>query len=982
MTSITKIVQRRHRRQLRRQAKHTRSRLWFILLTTAAILLVILPMGIVFGGTMVLYGQAVGNLPAPVDTIASGPILGTTELYDASGSRILYAVQDPLGDRRTWVTLDQLPSYVAQATLLREDADFLIVTRFDAVQTVTKLWRNLLGEAILPADQTLTGRLVRNVIDPQPDVAGERWARMQEIALVAEINRRYSPREVLEWHLNTNYYGNEIYGIDAAAQIYLGKRAVDLTLDEAALLAAIPLQPDYNPVDNITAALGRRDDTLRLMLSQGVISEAEYQTAARHVTPVLFDGGQRPSFAPEFALYARHQAEDILDRLGYDGARMVSRGGLRITTTLDVDLYLQSECVLRAHLAQLAGRVPDGQTLDGSLCNAALSLETMPPIQVAPDSGTLVILDVNTGEIKSMVGSATEKLYQPGPTLYPFVYLTGFLGGNYSAGTMVLDIPSRFPGAVEGLIYTPTNPDGRFYGVMNLRDAMGAGLLPPVASVAQSVGISNVAIKAQSFGLVGLSEFGYDLSLLERGGTVSVMDMAYAYNTFATLGQMIGVEGGARSRDPVAVLKIEDSEGKVLWEYDRSQTGANCTTLNCTGILEASLSYIVNDILADQETRWNTLGETNILATTRHTAVVNGTTGDDRDDWTIGYTPQLLVAVNLSRTDRQPLALDNYGLFGAAVIWRTVMDYAHNRANLPNADWLRPDNLIDVTICELSGLLPNGNCQVRREIFREGTEQLLTEDTFWKRVEINTLNSLLASPTTPDSLRSQRIYFVPPAEAMDWWVSQNRPLPPTNFDTVTLPDALSATQILQPLPLDYIGGRVDIRGSMDESNFAYYQLSYGAGATPDGFFNITDQVTTYAPGTTLGIWDTSSLDGQYTLQLLVVLKDGKSDTKRIFVIVDNLAPTLTLSAGEAGQVFQWPRDEVIPLVADAQDNRQVQRVEFYHNGQFIGTDEEWPYGFDWEINRTGTEFFSATVFDAVGNSASAEIQVEVVRSGE
>lgn len=988
MASVTTIIHRRRKRKARRRIAQGRNRWWAALIGVIVLLLVVVPAGMAFGSAALVYAQAASLLPAPQETIAREPQAGYTRLFDRSGDVLLYTVQDPLGSRRAWVSLEDLPPYIAQATLLMEDPDFLEVTRFDAARTLSKLWQNFLAGP-LPADPTLTGRLVRNVIAPAPEVIGVETAA-REIALVAEINRLYTPEQVLEWHLNTNDYGNEVYGIDAAAQYYLGKRAVDLTLDEAALLAAVPVAPEYNPLENETAARRRQSDTLRLMLAEHLISQEAYTQAANSVTPILQEAAQTPSIAPEFATYARRQAEHILNTLGRDGARLVARGGLKITTTLDVDLYLQTECALRAHLAHLRAESFDGLTLTGGPCSSAAFLPQGPGFSggILPDKGEVVILDAATGEIRSMVGAVSRASHQPGVTLFPFVYLTGFLSPelNLNAGTMVLDIPRQFPGAAEGLIYTPNNPDGRFSGPINLRDAMGAGLLPPAAAVAQSKGINNVLTIAHQIGVNTLDSGLYDLSLLERGGEVSLLDMAYSYSVFASLGQRIGIYRDPirprfRSRDPVAILRIEDANGEVLWEYQIDQTGANCTPLNCEPIFEPGFGYIINDILSDQRTRWPVIGENNVLDLPRRAAVVNGLTGDDRDNWTLGYTPQMVVGVTLNRADGVPMTLDPYGLQGAAPVWRAVMLYAHTRDALPEAVWPRPASIVEARICQRSGMSYNGICPSRTEIFVSGTERALSEDSYWQLVEINSLTNQRATASTPAGVRSTQVYFVPPPEAMDWWRANNQPLPPTQFDTVTLPDELGATQILRPLQFDSVGGVVDIRGSMDESNMQYYQLSYGAGYNPERFFDITGQQTAYTPGTTLGLWDTTNLpDGLYTLRLVVVLSDNTLDAKVINITVDNTAPVITLSAGEAGQTFTWPDDETITLAAEVNDIK-VDRVEFYHNGQFLGADTDWPYGFNFRINRTGIEIFSATAFDAVGNSASAEVQVEVVRSG-
>jgi membrane peptidoglycan carboxypeptidase len=982
VASVAQVIRRRRQRQARRRAVQSKNQRWLAILFTAITVIILVPGGVALGGAVVLYWGAVGTLPTPTDTIYLDPIIGPTQLYDRSGQTLIFSVQDPLGDQRAWVSLDTLPAYVAQATLMMEDPNFLTTTRFDGFQTFSKLWRTVLGGPF-PADPSLTGRLVRNTLMPDEDP-------IREIALVAEINRRYTPEQILEWHLNTNYYGHEAYGIEAAAQVYLGKHAAELTLDEAALLAAIPPAPQYNPLDNATAARGRQTDVLRALQVAGHINSEAFNQAAATQTPIQSVSAQF-SLAPDFALYARRQTEDILDDLGQDGARLVSRSGIRIITTLDLDLYYQSECALRTHLAHLSGDTSEQSTIAGGICQSA---QYLPPVELGgspPTTGILAVIDVATGEIKSMVGPAAAMSYQPdptrilsyqpGPVLYPFVYFEGFRSTLFTPATMVLDIPSPFPGPAEGLIYTPSNADGLFRGPMNLRDAMGAGLRPPVVSIAHSQRIDNILLIAHRIGLNSLSENArYDLSLLERGGEVSVLDATYAYSVFASLGDMRGVSAqsiarGYRQRNPVAVLRIEDSDGNILWEYDDTQIAASQVP-----IIAHELGYMVNDILSDQETRWPVIGQNTVLDLSRPSAVVFGTTSDDVDAWTVGYTPHIVTGVHLGRGDGQPMTLDSFGLQGAAPVWRAVMEYIHTRDALPAIGWERPPGIIEARVCDRSGLLPNGACSEHTEIFLEGTQPTLT-DTFWQPYEINSETGQLATANTPAGLRIQQVFFIPPAEAADWWQAHNLPVPPVEYDSVSVPELFGSVQILQPERFAYVGGVVDIRGSLVPNDMQFYTLSYGQGLNPTEWIQIGEQQTAFTRGSTLGTWDTSGLDGLYNLQLRVVLNDNSVDTDIVPVTIDNASPVVTLIAGAPGQVFRFPVDSVIPLVAEVQDNLAIARVEFYHNGQLLGVDAEWPYGFDWDITQTGSETFTAVAFDAVGNQSSGEIAVEITRAG-
>lgn len=986
MASVAHIIRRRRRRRAHKTATHDRNRNLTLMMLLLGALIVLAPVSIIVGSVAAAYSRAVDVLPEPRDTIFLDPIIGPTQIFDAQAETLLFSVSDPLGDQRTWVDLETLPQYVIDATILWEDPDYFATGAFSAVAAFNKLVENRV-DGPLEAETSLTARLVRNVILPPRDFVTINQ-RADEIALIAEIHRLHSLDDILEWHLNTNYYGNEAYGIDAAAQVYLGKAASDLTLDEAALLATIPTAPRFNPVDDEAAARSRQADLLRLLLTNSYITQAEYQNASTNYTAIRPDAGQTPLVAPEFAIYARRQAETILDALGENGAELVSRGGLRITTTLDLDLYYQSECVLRAHLAQLSGDVATASTvtaLDGGDCVSAAYL---PNVEVAgevpPDSGALVLLDVNTGVVKAITGQGTRARYQPGPALYPFVYLAGMLDASYTPASMLLDIPQSFPGAAAGLRYLADNNDGEYRGPMSLREAMGAGLRPPVMQVANSLSINRVLREAAfPLGITSLDPATLDLALLETGGAVSVLEMTQAYAVFAAMGDIFDFRrllpgGGANlQRQPIAIRRIEDANGVLLWEYNPA--------IGQSSLLQSEAAYVINDILGDDSTRWNTLGQGNILEITRPAAVNAGITADRADNWTIGYTPHLVTGVRIGRGDGASTSLQGFAANGAPAVWRAVTEYAHIRDGLPPDAWPRPSDIGETLVCEISGLAPNGVCETRPEIFISANQaQTLPEDTFWVEVEINTDNNLLTTVNTQDALRRKVTYFVPPDEALDWWQLENLPLPPTQFDT-SLPDEFRRGQaaITNLVASDVVGGLVEIRGSMNSTELDFYQVAYGETVNPATWTNITDRITEFNPqsNTLLTTWDTANLNGPYTIRLQVTLEDGTFDDAFVFVIVDNVAPTVVLQTDDApGKIYRWPEDDTIPLVAQVTE-QFMSRVEFYHNGQRVGIDEQPPYAWDFEITGTGSESFVAVAVDQVGNlTESLPLDVDVLRS--
>ena len=988
MASVTHIVHRRRQRRKRRRNALAYRRFWFGLAGIIAFLLVIIPTGIVLGYMAIVYSRAMNTLPEdPQQTLYLDALAEPSQIFDSSGQTLLFAVQAPLAGEHTWIPIEEMPEHLISATVLWEDSNFLQATSFDPFHTFSQLLLNL-DHGPLEKDTSITARLVRNVIDPTLDSENAPVDYAREVALIAEINRRYSPVEVLEWHLNTNYYGNGAYGIEAAAQTYLGVSARDLRLDEIALLVAIPTQPEINPIDNDTAARGRQRQVLRQLLGAGHIIQTEFEQATNVYTPVRADAGQIPLIAPEFSVFARQQAEKILRLRGLDGRQLLTQGGLRITTTLDLDLYIQAECMLRTHLGRMAQDATLVTAIDGTPCYGEAYL---PMVDMAsagdspPDTGAIVIIDAVSGEIRAMVGPGTNDDYQPGPTLHPFVYLAGLVNTdpNYTLAEMLLDVRRTFPGAADGLLYVPNNADGQFRGPVSLRDAMGMGLLPPAAEVANVLNINDVINDVvHPIGINGLRDGIYDLSLLERGGGVSVLDMTYAYSTLADSGMMSGLplsedlyERGFRNYDPVAILHIEDAEGNILWDYYDDEVTAKSRVL-----FLKDAAYLINDALADDLPKQMILGDNNLFEMSRKMAVVNGLTVNQTDNWTIGYSPQIVTGVRLGRVDGQAVSLSNWGIEGAAPVWRGVMEYLHDRDSIPANGWPRPESVVELAVCERSGMSLNNACPPRTELFLYAG-QMPEVDTYWQLVEVNTQTNQLATANTPAANRNTHAYFIPPDDAMEWWQANNLPLPPTQHDTLSRPDIISNTVILQPANLDYIGGIVSIRGSIDTDEMDYYQLSYGQGMNPNEWIALTDAVDTVIPGTSLAEWDTSTLYGSYTLQLTVVMQDGTREAATNLVTVDNISPSVILTAGESGQVFSTD-DSVIPLIATARDDIRIDRVDFYHNAQYIGTDEKHPYQYDHRIIRSGTERFTAVVFDAVGNSSEASIQVEVTISGQ
>lgn len=952
MSATTRILQLRRRRKARRLAGRRRWRPGPGALLPVALLL-LLPVALFVGGAwwMVRDAQvALAPLPAPGQAAVAG---SPTRFHDRSGEVLLLATQEVRDDAPAWRRLAELPALLVAATLLAEDPDFLTRPAPSPVSLALRLWQNRLG-GTAAQDGSLTARLARRLYAP---AAAGALQREREIVLVAELERRHSRETLLEWHLNSSDYGQDARGIEAAARLYLGKAATALTLDEIALLAAIPAEPGLNPWQQEAAARRRQAELLREMRRAGLISAGEAAAARARVTPVQAHSQPVAERAADFSAYAQRQARAILDAQGLDGERLLARGGLRIVTTLDLALQERAECLLEMHLGRL-GAAP----AIALPCPDAALLAPAEAMPAPPQEGALALLDVRSGELLALQGAADARRHPPGPLLQPFVYFEGFRRGR-TAADMLLDIPLELPAAIEGLIYTPANADGRYHGPLSLREAMSAGRLPPAVQLASELRLDKVLAGAQSLGLGGLDvNASPGLSLLEYGGGISLLDAAGAYSLFATQGEQ---------RGPLAVLRIEDRQGALLWQAPRSAAAECSAAAGCTPVFAAELGYLVNDVLADQGARARVLGEEGAqgLDVGRPAAVVSGMTGQRRAAWTLGYTPRYLAAVQLGRSDGSAMSAAEDVNGPAAALWRALMLALHE--GRPVETWARPATIVEAEVCERSGLLPNGICPLRRERFIAGVlpQQV---DEHWQLFAINAGNGRLATVDTPAALLSQRIHFVPPAEAMDWWRESGRPLPP---DTLDEPGQV-AVSLTQPAPFARVGGRVEIRGTL-AAELDYYLLEQGAGLRPLQWQPV-DAGREAADAGLLGTWDTAGLAGLHSLRLTVVRRDGSRETALRQVTVDNEAPSLRLEPGDTELL--WPAQRELQLNAAAVDNLAVARVDFYRNGHLLGSDRARPWGLAWRIEGPGTEVFRAVAHDEVGNQASDEMTLRVAGS--
>jgi 1A family penicillin-binding protein len=683
-----------------------------------------------------IYAWLFVDLPS-LDTLYQHAAATSTKIVDRYG-RLLYEIADPHRGKHTPVKLSDIPPYCQQATIATEDANYYSHPGVDIVGILRAIWINLQGGEVISGGSTITQQLARNLLlSPEERTQRTLTRKLRESILAWRITQQFSKDDILDLYLNEVYYGNLAYGIEAAAQTYFGKPVGQLDLAECALLAGLPQSPAiYDPLIDLKAAQERQSVVIDLMQKQNFITSDHAELARSellHFASVPF-----PIEAPHFVAYVRQWLEDRY------GLEAIYTQGLIVTTTLDLDLQNTAQSIVQRQLANLTKDQPDQP---GKNVNDAAAL-VMNPI----DGEIYVMLgspDYFDAQIDGAV-NATLAHRQPGSSIKPITYAAAFdptAPAPLSPATMILDVRSSFP-TREGDPYLPKNYDLTFHGPVSARTALASSFNIPAVKVLQHIGLDRMIGLARN---LGITTFGqpdrYGLSLTLGGGEVRLIDMVSAFCAFANGGHKI---------DPVAVLQVSDSQGNVLYKASPQQ-GAQ--------VIDPRVAYLITDILSDNTARAPGFGEYSVLRLDRPAAAKTGTTTDWRDNWTLGYTPDLVTGVWVGNADNKPMEHVS-GVTGAGPIWHDFMLAALK--GKPAQNFVRPAGLIDLDVCATSGLLPTPYCPfTQREVFIQGT-QPTQPDNLYRPIKIDVATGLPADQSTPPDRVQTKVYLVLPAEAQEW----------------------------------------------------------------------------------------------------------------------------------------------------------------------------------------------------------------------
>lgn len=679
------------------------------------------------------------DLPSPTK-LGRYDVPLATKIYDRKGELLFDIFAD---QNRSPVPLSDIPKVVRDATIAIEDKTFYKHAGINPVGGIVRaLYASVLNKK-LQGGSTITQQLVKSaLLTPERTVT----RKIKEFLLAPTVELLYSKDKILEMYLNTVPYGGTAWGIETAAEKYFGVSIKDVTLGQAAILAGLPQAPtQYSPFGaHPELAKERQKEVLRRMTEDGYITKDQAEAAANEPIEYRKETGIQ---APHFVMYVKEQ---LVEKYG---EVLVERGGLKVTTTLDLELQNYAQATVAAEVAKLKNlRVGNGAT---------------------------IVTKPSTGEILAMVGSVdyfasasgsfnvTTALRQPGSSIKPINYAIGIENKIVTPATTFLDIPTCFLSAPGQPTYCPRNYDGTFRGPVQLRFALGNSLNIPAVKMLYLNTVQGMVASASAFGLDTLTDPSkYGLSLTLGGGEVRMTDMAEAFSVFANAGIR---------HDLVAILKVVDKNGKVLEENKDPNIGKDIPSqllLTGTRALSPETAFLISHILLDNNARQQAFGPSSALVIpNRAVSVKTGTTNDLRDNWTIGFTPQFLVATWVGNNDNSPMNSSLVsGVTGAAPIWNKIM--RHVLEGKPDIWPKQPDGVTGGRVCTTNGLLPPNTdgaptqqdaagskpdealgCPTRYEYFIKGTVAKSTSSR--QSVAIDKTTGDLASPGQTENIEMQ-----------------------------------------------------------------------------------------------------------------------------------------------------------------------------------------------------------------------------------
>lgn len=709
-----------------------------------------------------------------LSTFDERKVAQSTKIYDRTGKVLLYDLHENI--QRTLIPITDVSVHIKNATVAIEDAEFYEHKGIKVSSIIRAVLVNLGTLGYAQGGSTITQQVVKNSILTKDKTITR---KIKEWILALKLEQILTKERILELYLNESPYGGSIYGIEEAAQTFFGKQAKDITLGEAAYLAALPQAPTYySPYGNNKEKLeDRKNLVLMRMRDLQFITEDEFREASSFVPKFAAQRVQKIS-APHFVFYVREYLEEKY------GKSAIEEDGFRVITTIDANLQAQAEQVVREYAYENEKKF--------KASNAAL-----------------VATDPNNGEILVMVGSrdyfdkaidgnfniALAKR-QPGSSFKPIVYAAAFEKG-FTPETVVFDLETQFSTSCRfddfsstPPCYSPVNYDNVYRGPMSFRDALAQSVNVPAVKALYLVGINKAIELAKDMGITTLTNASqYGLTLVLGGGEVTLLDMTSAYGVFANGGERI---------TPRSILRIEDRQGNLIEE----------TTPTRTRVLEEQTALQISDVLSDNDARSPAFGHSSALHFPNNAvAVKTGTTNDYKDVWIIGYTPNIVVGAWSGNNDNTPMEKKVAG-FIVAPLWNAFMQKAI--AVRPKESFKKPSPAPDSVPPMLRGEWQGGESYTIDNMSGKLATEFTPKETQQKRVVFD-VHSILhwidknnpqgERPVNPGS-DAQYMHWEYPVQL--WKLSQNikegdRSWIPTGYDTVHTAESAPKAVITNPI---------------------------------------------------------------------------------------------------------------------------------------------------------------------------------------
>ena len=622
-----------------------------------------------------ILGVVFRDIPNPNKLSNKNNFSEASQVFDRNG-RLLYKFY--ADKNRVFVGIDQVSDNLKKATLAIEDANFYKHFGFDIKGLLRGFYRTVFKQR-LQGGSTLTQQLVKNaLLSPERTIK----RKIKEAILTVAVEIMYSKDQILEMYFNQTPYGGTMWGVKAAASGIFNKDVSDLSLAEAALIAGLPGSPSkYSPFTNPDGAKQRQKMVLARMEELGMISKEEREKAEEEELKYFVERSEIK--APHFVFEVREKLVEMY------GLQTVLEGGLRVTTSLDLDLQSFAEETVMSEMEKIE--------------------------KYNVTNGAVLITEAKTGQVLAMVGSknywaddidgkynVTTALRQPGSSIKPIAYATGLELGTITLASVFDDRATCFsvPNQKD---YCPTNYGYSYFGVQSMRNALGNSLNIPAVKALKVTGVEAMVATASAMGISSYVDAdNYGLSLSLGGGEIKMVDMNTAFGVFANQGVR---------QDLNYILKVEGKNNQELYKYE---------WIPGERAISRETAFMIHSVLSDDGARSMVFGRGSLLNIKGHpeVAVKTGTTNDLRDNWTIGFTPDYVVSVWVGNNNNTKMKGVVSGITGAAPIWNLVM--TELLEEVPVKKLTQPEGIVGINVCNLTGMLPpEEGCAVRYEYFNE-----------------------------------------------------------------------------------------------------------------------------------------------------------------------------------------------------------------------------------------------------------------------